>query len=212
MAGYGLVRGKLSGLALAGFGSALVYRGASGRCECYRALGVSTAKRPVATAVPAQEGVRVERSLAINRPPQELYDFWRDVSNLPRVMRHLKSVESREGERSHWVADSVMGETVEWDAEVFNDRPHEMIAWRSLPGGDVDTAGSIHFRSLGHERGTLVEVSMKYTPPGGKLGATVASWLGQGLQQKIDDDLRQFKTMMEAGELPTTSGQPSGRR
>ena len=100
--------------------------------------------------------------------------------------------------------------SVEWDAEIFNERDKELIAWRSLPGGDIETAGSVHFQPLGEGRGTAVNVSMKYNPPGGKLGDAVASLLGSGLARQIKDDLHRFKSIMEAGEFPSTEGQPRG--
>jgi uncharacterized membrane protein len=99
---------------------------------------------------------------------------------------------------------------VEWDAEIFNDRENEVIAWRSLEGSKVDTAGSVHFKSLGNDRGTAVTVSLKYNPPAGKVGAWAATLLGDNPTRMIADDLRRFKQSMESGELPT-AGAPSGR-
>ncbi|MBW3598867.1 MAG: DUF2892 domain-containing protein, partial [Planctomycetes bacterium] len=206
----GLVRGKLSGLTMGLIGTSLLQRGVTGHCYCYEAFGIDTAEHNPATAVPAREGVKVEKTLTINCPAEKLYSFWREVENLPRVMRHLKSVESIDRERSHWVADGPLGIEVQWDAEVFQQRENELIAWRSLPGGDIETAGSVHFRPLG-DRGTALVVSMKYNPPGGKAGANVASLLGSGLEDEMEDDLRRFKSFMEAGETPTTEGQPHGR-
>ena len=199
----GLSRGKLSG-ALAGLiGASLVHRGVTGHCYCYDALGIDTAEHPPSTAVPAQEGVKVEKTITINCPPERLYSFWRDVENLPRVMRHLKQVEAIDSERSHWVAAGPIGIEVEWDAEFYRQRENEMIAWRSLPGGDIETAGSVHFRPAG-ERGTTVAVSMKYNPPGGKMGDAIASLLGRGLEQELEEDLRRFKSFMETGETPAS--------
>jgi uncharacterized membrane protein len=206
----GLSRGRGSGLLLGLAGGALLYRGYTGHCHAYEALGVNTAERNPATGVPAQEGVKVEHSIALNVPTEQLFSFWRDVENLPRVMRHLKRVEAIDRQRSHWVAEGPMGVSVEWDAEIINERDNELIAWRSLPGGNIDTAGSVHFQPLGEGRGTAIHVSMKYNPPGGKIGAAVASLLGSGLERQIRDDLHRFKSVMEAGEWPSTDGQPRG--
>jgi uncharacterized membrane protein len=206
----GLARGRLGGLTAALAGGALLYRGFTGHCYGYEALGINTAEHGPATAVPALEGEKVEKSINVQRTPEDLYRFWRNFENLPRVMPHLRSVQPIDATRSHWEADGILGRSVHWDAEVFNERENELIAWRSLPGGDVDTAGSVHFKALPHDRGTTVTVSIKYNPPAGKIGAGVASVFGEGLEQKLSEDLRHFKSIMEAGESATTVGQPSG--
>jgi uncharacterized membrane protein len=203
----GIARGKLL---LSLFGGALIYRGWKGHCYCFEALGIDTAEHPQATAVPAQQGVKVEKSIAVNRSADELYSFWRSLENLPRVMRHLERVEVLDGNRSRWVAKGPLGKSLQWEAEIINEREPELIAWRSLPNSEVETAGSVHFQPLGHDRGTAVVVSLKYNPPSGKIGATIASLLGNGLEQELDEDLRQFKSTMEAGEVPTTEGQSRG--
>jgi uncharacterized membrane protein len=195
----GLARGRLSGLAMTATGAALVWRGYTGRCQCYQALGINTAKRKPATAVPAQQGCKLERTIIVDKSPADLYQFWRKLENLPRVMRHLKSVETCDNQRSHWVATGALGKDVEWDAEIINERENEMIAWRSLPGGDVETAGSVHFKPLASGSGTEVAVSMKYNPPAGKVGARIVSLLGAGLEDKLDEDLNTFKQVMETG-------------
>jgi uncharacterized membrane protein len=205
----GLTRGRWSGLLLGGTGAALIYRGATGHCELYHALGINTAKHSAQTAIAAQQGVRVEKSLTVNRSPEELFAFWRSPENLPRMMRHLVSVEPIDDTRSRWTASGPLGTQVSWEAEIFNEREPELIAWRSLPDSQVETAGSIHFASLGHGRGTAVVVSMKYNPPAGAVGDTIASLLGSGLQQELSEDLQRFKSMMEAGEVATTKGQTS---
>lgn len=210
LAGLGLTRGRWSGLALGAIGAGLLWRGFSGRCQCYAALGISTAEEghSPALGVPAQHGYKLERTITVDRPANELYQFWRRLENLPRVMRHLKHVESIDHERSHWVAEGALGKDVEWDAEIHNERENELIAWRSLPGGDVDTAGSVHFKALGQNGRTEVTVSMKYNPPAGKVGAQLASLFGEGLEDKLDEDLRQFKQVMETGMAPAPGVAP----
>ncbi len=141
----GFARKGLRGLPLIAAGAALVWRGYTGRCQCYAALGIDTAKRKRATAVPAGQGCKLEKSIIVDRPASDLYQFWRRFENLPQVMRHLKSVESIAKQQSHWIAEGAFGKDVEWDAEIINERENEMVAWRSLPGGDIETAGSVHF-------------------------------------------------------------------
>jgi len=198
----GLKRGRAAGLLLTAMGASLVWRGLSGRCQCYAALGINTAEHNPATAVPAREGFKLERSIVVNQSPAKLYQFWRHLDNLPQVMRHLKYVESIDEDHSHWKAEGAFGADVEWDAEIINERENELIAWRSLPGGDVDTAGSVHFRPLNQGDRTEVTLSMKYNPPAGKIGAQVASLFGEGLEEKLDEDLGRFKQVMETGLPP----------
>jgi uncharacterized membrane protein len=204
----GLERGRLAGMALTTMGAGLLWRGVTGRCHMYSALGVNTAEHNPATAVPAQQGFKIERSITVQRPAADLYRFWRRLENLPQVMRHLKYVEAVDEQHSHWKAEGAFGADVEWDAEILNERENEMIAWRSLPGGDVDTAGSIRFKPLERNRGTEVTLSMKYNPPAGKVGAQIASLFGEGLESKLDEDLARFKEVMETGmaAAPAVSG------
>jgi len=208
---YGLSRQSLGGLVLALAGGSFVYRGATGYCGAYQALGIDTSQsRGPSDSVKAQHGVKVEESVAISRPREELFRYWRDFSNLPRIMRHLKSVETHANGRSHWVASGPMGATAEWDAEIINERENELIAWRSVEGSTVDTAGSVHFLEMPGNRGTEIRVVLKYDPPGGKLGVGIAWLFGKSASQQIREDLRNFKSMMETGTIATTEGQPRG--
>jgi uncharacterized membrane protein len=155
--------------------------------------------------------IRVAQAVTINRSPEELYRFWRDFQNLPRFMKHLESVRGTSDRRSQWVAKAPAGTTVKWDAEITEDRPNELIAWRSLEGADVDNVGSVRFERAPGGRGSIVKVEMRYSPPAGRIGATVAKLLGESPDWQIKDDLRRFKQLMEAGEIITTEGQPAGR-
>src|SRR5439155_21485866 len=131
----------------------------------YQALGVSTADSTAEnTAVTAGQGTKVEHAITVNKPAPEVYRFWRDLENLPRFMTHLVDVDTTTDGRSHWVARGPLGLKVEWDAEIVADIPGEAIGWKSLPGSDVDTAGSVHFKELPAGRGTEVRVSLKYDP------------------------------------------------
>jgi uncharacterized membrane protein len=200
----GATRGTLGGLGLALLGGALMYRGATGQCPCYRALGINTSDeaRGPATSVPAGAGVKLEKAFTVNRSAAELFRFWRNFENLPRFMQHLESVTILSSTRSHWVAKGPLGLTVQWEAEIHNEKPNDMIAWRSRAGSDVDTAGSVHFTPA--PGGTEVRVVLKYDPPAGKVGAALARLFGQAPEQQIHEDLRRFKQIMEAGAM--TSG------
>ena len=199
----GIRHGGTSGLLLAGLGAAAVYRGLTGHCHGYDALGINTAEHPDATVIPAKQGVKFETSIRIAVPQDKLFAFWRDVENLPRVMRHLESVTSYDRDRSHWVARGPFGVVAAWDASVTQERENELIAWSSEPGSEVDTAGSVHFQSVEEGRATELTVSLKYDPPGGKIAAVVAKFLSGGLEAEIVEDLQRFKSAMERGETPS---------
>jgi uncharacterized membrane protein len=213
---YGITRGSLGGIALALVGAALVQRGVTGHCNLYEAMGYNSAgdaslRSSENVSVPAERGIKLEKSVTINRPPEELYSFWRNFENLPRFMNHLESVRDEGGGRSHWVAKGPAGRSVEWDAEIYNEKENELIAWRTLEGSEVASAGSVRFEPAATGRGTTVRVTLKYDPPGGKLGAFVARLFGENPEQQIDEDLNRFKQLMETGEAAATAGQPSGR-
>jgi uncharacterized membrane protein len=144
---------------------------------------------------------RVSRSITINRPPEEVYRFWRDLENLPRVARHLESVTVTSERRSHWRARGPAGTTIEWDAEIVEDRPNEMIAWRSVDRADVDNAGTVRFRPAPGGRGTEVTVELQYAPPGGAMSAAVAKLFREEPGQQVQDDLRALKQVLETGEV-----------
>jgi len=154
----------------------------------------------------------VTRSVTVNRPVEQVYAFWRNFENFPSFMRHLESVKQTDPTHSHWVARAPMGTTIEWDAEIFNERPNEIIAWRSLEGSENDCAGSVRFRQAPDGRGTEVHVSLNYEPPGGELGDSIAWLFGDGPRAQIEEDLSRFKQVMEAGEATTSAGQPRGHQ
>ena len=216
LAVYGLTRGSLGGVALALVGAALVQRGYTGHCNLYEAIGYNSAgdaslRNRENVSVPAERGIKLEQSVTINRPAGELYSFWRNFENLPRFMNHLEAVHMTGENRSHWVAKGPAGTKVEWDAEVYNEKEGELIAWRTLEGSQVASAGSVRFEGAAGGRGTTVRVVLKYDPPGGALGAAVARLFGENPEQQISEDLRRFKQLMETGEPTTTEGQSSGR-
>jgi uncharacterized membrane protein len=206
---YSLRRRRLRGLLLP-LGGGLIRRAVTGKCEVNRALGRNSAEgegrsSPVAS-LDRGEGAKLEQSVIISRPREELYRFWRNFENLPRFMDNLESVRILDDRRSHWVAKGPLGTRVEWDAEIHNEIPGQLIAWRSLPGADVDQAGSVHFSTVSGGL-TEVRVVMRYAAPGGKLGEVTAHLLGDDPERQIADDLRRLKQVMEAGETsPTPSG------
>jgi uncharacterized membrane protein len=202
-----------AGAALAAAGGALIYRGATGHCPVYSVAGISTAGEHDDTqmALSGARGINVEEVVTINASPDALFAFWRRLELLPRFMDHLVSVSQLDSRRSRWVAKAPAGRTVEWEAEIINEITGELIAWRTVEGADVVSAGSVRFTPAPGGRGTEVRVRLQYDPPAGKIGATVAWLLGHDPAATVREDLRRFKQLMEAGEVPTIEGQPRGK-
>ena len=197
----GIERRSPAGLALALIGGDLLRRAITGHSNAYELLGMRTAPvgQGASASVPYELGLRVDHSITIDRPRAEVYRFWRDLSNLPRFIRHLESVTQTGRRRSHWVVKGPMDRTLEWDAVIHNEMPNEMIGWRSLNGGDVDHAGSVWFQDAEDGRGTVVKVELQYNPPGGAVGALFASLWGEEPSQQIEEDLRNLKQVLESG-------------
>jgi len=183
-------------------GASLLYRGITGHCAAYDTLGIDTAAQDRShRGVKGGHGRKVTWAIHINRDPRDLYDHWRNLENLPKMMRHLKSVQPLGERKTRWEAYAPLGQSLSWDAEIVTDRAGEVIAWQSLPGSQVDTAGSIHFKRAADGDGTDLTISLKYDPPGGQLVAKLAHLVGQGLEQEVDEDLQVFKQMIETGEV-----------
>jgi uncharacterized membrane protein len=152
--------------------------------------------------------VKVESIITVNKTADTLYQFWRNPENLLRFMSHLAIVRRDNDRRSHWQMKSLAGITYEWDAAIINDKPNQLIAWRSLDGADLDHDGSVRFELLSGNRGTEVKVTMEYRPPAGKVSTAVAKLFGEEPGQVIEQDLRRFKQLMEAGEIASVSKRP----
>ena len=155
----------------------------------------------LASSVGLTSNIHVKKSMMVNRSPEELYQFWRNFENLPRFMTHLEAVQVQGDRQSHWKAKAPAGTTVEWDAEITDDRPNEQIAWRSLENADVHNTGSVRFERAAGNRGTKVTVEVYYDAPGGAIGAALAKLFGEEPSQQVQDDLRIFKQVMETGEM-----------
>lgn len=180
--------------------------------DLFTAQQVSRHPRARLTDAQQDGSILVEKTMTVNRSAEDAYRYWRDLQNLPRFMMHLKSVRMTGDRRSHWVAKAPAGMQVEWDAELTDDKPNELIAWRSLPGAGVENSGSVRFARATGGRGSVVRVHLQYRPPGGVMTPVFAKLFGEEPAQQVREDLRRFKAMLETGEVPTTEGQPTGRR
>jgi uncharacterized membrane protein len=210
---YGLKRRSAGGFLLSAIGGAMMWRGATGHCMVYQSLGITTREEQGdQVSVPYGRGVRVEKSVTINAAPEALYAFWRNFENLPRFMHNLEAVEVHDSKRSHWTAKGPAGTNVDWEAEIINEIPNELIGWRSVDGSKVDNAGSVHFTPAAGGRGTEVRVVLRYDPPAGVFGAAVSKILGEDPAMQVQEDLRRLKMLIETGEVASTEGQPSGRK
>jgi uncharacterized membrane protein len=161
---------------------------------------------------PRDGSIPVRVDLIVNKSPDECYAFWRDFSNLPRFMRHVEEVRVIDDKRSHWKVHGPAGTHVEWDAEIVEDVPNERIAWSSGANAEVSNAGVVRFERAAGGRGTIIRVRMQYRPPAGEMGSLLAHLFGEAPELQARHDLRRFKQVIETGEVPTTAGQPSGRR
>jgi uncharacterized membrane protein len=186
-------------------GGTLLYMAATGRNALYRNLGIHMVRTTT-----GRQRCEVIRSMTINRPIGELFAFWRDLSNLPTFMSHLRSVEVLSEKRSHWKAKGPAGLSVEWEAEIVNEKPDALIAWQSCEGSSVPNWGVVRFTPAPGRRGTEISVQLEYEPIAGATGVALAKLFGEEPSQQIEEDLRRLKRMMEAGEIPTTAGQPRG--
>jgi uncharacterized membrane protein len=205
---YGLRQHGIARWSLAAAGAGLLYQGVSGDNLLDRV--------PVAQEIPvvrqlssAPTQLRIRKSLTVNRPASELYAYWRNLENLPNFMRHVKSVRELGEGRSHWVVGVLNDMELEWDAQITQDRPNEMIAWETLPDAQIQNRGYVKFIST--PRGTEVSVSLEYDPPGSMLGRFAGGAVKFIAEQQIKEEIRSFKRLMETGELPTTKGQPAAR-
>ena len=196
----GASRRSTVGACLAVSSAPLLYRGITGRWPD----GLNGSAHPDSTksALGGGRGVHVRESIRLEVPVADVYRFWRRLENLPQFMTHLDRVTEASDGKSHWVASGPAGLAVEWDAEIINEVENKVLAWRSLPGSDVVTAGSVNFDAARGGRSTQVSVHLQYAPPAGKAGALVASLFGREPSQMVREDLRHFRQLLEAGERP----------
>lgn len=185
--------GTVKGFPLAGAGLYLLFRGATGHCVFYSLAG----KKKLPDTV---KNINIITKMTVNKPRQEVYDFWRKLSNLPLFMQHLEKVEVIDEERSHWTA-KLGGLRLDWDAEIAKEINGELIGWNSLPGATIHNAGKVEFRDTA--AGTEISVVITYRAPFGDIGEGIASVLTPMVKKMIVDDVKGFKRYIEAGDIAT---------
>jgi uncharacterized membrane protein len=203
-----------AGLALGALGGTLLYQGSTGISPINRLLGKNQAvhDEKAAISVPHEQGRHIRDSVTINRPAEDLYNYWRDFSNLAQVLPILKSVEVQDAAHSHWTLNGPVGMKIEWDTEIINEEPNTVIGWRSLENPYMDHAGSVRFRPAPANQGTEVLIEMEYRPIGGAVSIGLMNLLGKSPEQQISAGLYRFKQWMELGEMAMVEGQSSGRK
>lgn len=176
-------------------GAGMIYRAYTGENPIEALLKFRMNALPVGS----EDTIVIERSIVIEKPRQEIYRFFRKLENLPRFMSHLESVDEDNG-RSHWRAKAPGGMTVEWDAEVLEERPGDLLRWRSVEGSDVSHFGSVQFKDAMNGKGTELTVHLEYVPPIGAVGQIIAKLLGDDPETEVEEDLHSLKRMLEQGE------------
>ena len=194
---YGLSRRSVSGVAIAAAAAPVAFRGVTGAWP-----GFANGAGDTRVALAGNRGVHVREAIRLEVPLEVVYGFWRRFENLPRFMTYLDQVTDLGGGRSHWVAKGPAGTAVEWDAEIINEVPNDVIGWRSLEGSDIATAGSVHFSTVRQGRSTQMSVHLQYSAPGGHAARWLAFALGRDPARMIREDLRRVKQLLEAGEIP----------
>jgi uncharacterized membrane protein len=188
----GVSRRSMGGGLLACLGTGMLIKGAQDYARLGEAFGLQPEVKPTHLG---RRAVKVQRSIRIGCPAHRLYDFWRDVENLSSIMAQVVSVQAIDAKRSHWVAKAPAGLVVEWDAQIINDVPGRLIAWRSMDGADLENAGSIHFDPI-DEHETEVWLTIRYMPPRSALGAAIAKVFGHDPEEQVAQDLQRFKMLM----------------
>ncbi len=191
-------RGGFLGFTLGALGAGLVVKAVRGRPSLVRRV--------------SPERLRIQRAITVEAQPDELYAFWRDFQNLPRFMRHVQSVRVLDEQRTEWTAMGPGSARIRWRAEIVEDRPNERISWRSIERSPIDQRGTVRFIPAPGDGATEVHLTLEYAPPANTVGIIVGTLLIGLTAQKMQEDLRHLKQLYETGSLPTTEGQPHGRR
>lgn len=220
LAVYGVARRDWPGMGLALIGGGLIVRGTTGHCYVYQALNISTAeKKPnfapgipsTISSIPDKKGVRVQRSLTIKRSVEDLYTFWYDIERAPLYMDYIESVMKTSDRTFHWIARGPFGRTVEWNSELLQVVPNEVIAWHVHGKPITANAGKVTFEPAPGSRGTVVTLELDYIQFQGAFGTGIGQIIRHIPEQQTLETLRRFKELMEAGEIPSVKGQPTGK-
>jgi uncharacterized membrane protein len=140
-------------------------------------------------------------TVTVNKPVEEVYAFWKDPRNYAQFMDQMESVNPTTGGLSHWKIKAPPGLSVEWDSQITQDIPNELIRWSSIDSANVDSTGTVRFRTAPGNRGTIVSLDVEYKPKAGPLGAKIGKLFAAIPKTQMQNDLRRFKQLMEIGEV-----------
>jgi uncharacterized membrane protein len=153
-----------------------------------------------------RDDVDVRDSITIGRPLADVYGFWRNFTNFPRFMPQIASIDILGDRLSRWTVSGPAGIPVSWEAEIVTDDQAHMLSWRSVPGSQIENRGAVRFEAAPAGRGTELHVELRYRPPAGQLGRTVAWIFGKEPGQQIREDLRRVKQLLETGDIVLSDG------
>lgn len=184
LSGWGVTKNQLWGILGAVAGGALLFKGTRSGSK---------------SKVSPKSIIEVKTSVLIKKPKEELYAYWRNLENLPDFMSHLKLVNEIDEKRSLWVAEGPGGiGRIEWEAEITWEQENSILAWRSLPDSEIENSGEVRFEPVGSKK-TIVETTINYRPPAGKAGGVAAKLLNPAFKKVLENDLKEFKNIMEKG-------------
>lgn len=185
----------LQGSAAAGL---MIYRGASGVCPIYKKLNKDTTD-PAA--------INITEDIVVNAPIAKVYAFWRDFSNLPKFMTHLKSVEEINDTISLWTANTPGGLVdLNWNAEITREENGTYIGWQSLEDSMIVNAGKIEFKETLNGTGTELHIEIDYFPPAGSVGRGITKLFNGIFERMIKEDVQRFKTYAEENDFKQFAG------
>lgn len=199
---YSATKGKYKAIKTIS-GTALLFRGATANCPMYDVLNITTASSP--------SPIDITAVLTVNKPKDEVYEYWRKLDNLPSFMKHLESVTVIDEKRSEWKVRIPGGlGTIDWESEITKDVRGETIEWKSIEHSMIENSGSVTFKDAG-KYGTEVRVEILYRAPAGYIGKGIGELLSPLTESMIKEDIRNFRRIIETGELATIEGQASGK-
>lgn len=207
----GIQKHSVTSIAGAVVGANLIYRGISGHCGLYSALGVNTAVVHKPGSDISAEAPEVRRSITIGRPADELFAIWRDPAKLARIVAHFAEVTPQTDGVTHWRARGPAKQILEWYSRYIQEEPGRSLVWQSLPGSTMAHHGEITFQKGPDETGTVVALQMKFEPPLGGIGTGLVKAFHLVPRAIAGKTLRRFKSLAETGEIPTLEHNPSGR-
>jgi uncharacterized membrane protein len=208
---WGVRKRSAAGAAGAIAGAELIYRGLTGHCHVYGALGLDTAGSRKSGAQIEPDAPEVHRAITIGKPPEELYGFWRDPINLAQIVAHFAEVTPRGNGLTHWRVTGRLKQILEWDSRYVEEQPGRKLAWETAPGSTLVNRGDISFHPGPNGAGTEVRLRMQFEPPLGNLGSGLVKALHFIPRGVAGQTLRRFKSLAETGEIPTLKKNPSGR-